>query len=276
MTARTRERPGTASRPPRACTRRLAAAGLPAAQPAADPVTEADLTGLPSAVGRYLRAMGVVGQPRTWSLQAHLAGRFRLGASGRWMPCDAWQYDTAEPVTRLYRMRLLLAGAVPMWGWDTYRSGEGRMLGKALGLITVADGSGPRFDEGELVTWLADAVLLAPAMLLSPRTRWEGRGHDFEVSVTDEGRTVCARVLLDDEGRPRELRTEDRWADLPRGPVRAPWTTRVDGWTLVEGRPRMTGGAASWQLPEAELRYAEMRLVRLDLDVPPTRSAQSR
>ncbi|SFT49980.1 hypothetical protein SAMN05660657_01075 [Geodermatophilus amargosae] len=266
----TSQRPGT-SRPPRAFTRRLAAAGLPAGRPSVAPVTEDDLTGLPPAAVRYLRAMGVVGRPRTWSLQAHLSGRFRLGASGRWMPCDAWQYDTAQEVARLYRMRLLLAGALPMWGWDTYRSGTGRMIGKALGVITVADGEGPRFDEGELVTWLADAVLLAPAMLLHPRTRWEERGNDLAVSVTDAGRTVSAQVLLDDDGRPRELRTEDRWADLPGGPVRAPWTTTVDAWTVVDGRPRMTGGSASWHLPEGELRYAEMRLLRLDLDVPPTR-----
>lgn len=272
MTASTRERPRTTSRPPHAFTRRLAAERLPAGPATAHPVTEGDLAGLPSAAARYLRGMGVVGRPRTWSLEAHWAGRFRLGADRSWMPCDAWHYNTAEEVARLYRMRLSAAGVVPMWGWDTYRAGSGRMLGKALGLVTVADGSGPRFDAGELVTWLADAVLLAPAMLLHPRTRWEGRGRDaFEVSVTDVGRTVSARVLLDDDGRPRDVRTDDRWVDLPGGPVRAPWSTIVDGWTVVDGRPRMTGGAAVWHLPEGDHRYAEMRLLGLDLDVPPGR-----
>lgn len=137
-----------------------------------------------------------------------------------WLPCDAWQYDSAVEVARLFRMRLVVARVVPMWGWDTYRAGTGRMLGKALGLVPVADGSGPEFDIGELTTWLNDAVLLAPGVLLHPRTIWPPVSDDgVRVSVTDAGRTVSAEVLLDDD-RPRDFRTEDRWIDLPGGGCR--------------------------------------------------------
>ncbi|MGY1695322.1 DUF6544 family protein [Geodermatophilus sp. SYSU D00814] len=235
-------------------------------------MTGADLAGLPPAAVRYLEAMGVVGRPRTRSLRAHWHGRFRRRTDGPWMPCDAWQVNTAEEVARLYRMRLLVGRVVPMWGWDTYRHGTGRMLGKALGLVTVADGSGPEFDSGELVTWLDDAVLLAPAMLLHPRTRWADLGEDrFGVSVTDAGRTVGAVVSLDADGRPTDLRTEDRWADLPGGPVRTPWSTPVRGWDVVDGRSRPVAGAAVWHLPDGDVTYGEMTLVGLDLDVPPGR-----
>jgi hypothetical protein len=78
-------------------------------------------------------------------------------------------------------------------------------------------------------------------------------------------------VFLDAEGRPRDLRTEDRFADLPGGPVRAPWSTPVAGWTVVDGRPRMTGGAAVWHLPDGEFRYGELTLADLALDVDPRR-----
>jgi len=235
-------------------------------------VTEDHLAGLPPVAARYLRAMGVVGRPRTWSLRAHFVGRFRRRPDQSWMPMDAWQYNSAAEVARLFRMRLMVARVVPMWGWDTYRSGVGRMHGKALNLVTVADGSGPEFDTSELVTWLDDAVLMAPAMLLGPRITWEAADDDsFRVSVTDAGRTVSAEVFLDDEGRPRDFRTEDRFADLPGGPVRAPWSTPVTGWTMVDGRPRMTGGAAVWHLPDADYRYGEMTLLDLAFDLSPGR-----
>lgn len=259
--------PGT--RPPRAFARTVAAAGLPAQPASVAPVTEVDLDGLPPVAARYLRAMGVVGRPRTWSLRAHFIGRFRRGPDQAWMPLDAWQYNSAVEMARLFRMRLLFARVVPMWGWDTYRDGRGRMRGKVLNLLTVADGSGPEFDTSELVTWLNDAVLLAPAMLLSAPTAWATGGEDsFRISVTDAGRTVSAEVFLDDEGRPRDFRTEDRWADLPGGPVRATWSTPVQGWYVLDGRPRLTGGAAVWHLPDAEFRYAEMTLVDMDINVP--------
>jgi hypothetical protein len=188
------------------------------------------------------------------------------------MPLDAWQYNSALEVARLFRMRLMFARVVPMWGWDTYRGGAGRMRGKVLNLVTVADGSGPEFDTSELTTWLDDAVLMAPGMLLDARTTWDAVTQEsFRVSVTDSGRTVSAEVFLDDGGRPRDFRTEDRWADLPGGLVRAPWSTPVQGWAVVDGRPRMTGGAAVWHLPDGEYRYGEMSLVDLALDVPPGR-----
>jgi hypothetical protein len=260
----------TGARPPRAFTRTVGTAGLPDAATSTAPVTEADLVDLPPAAAGYLRAMGVVGRPRTWSLRAHFAGRFRRGPDRPWLPMDAWQYNSAGEVARLFRMRLMVGRVVPMWGWDTYRAGRGRMLGKALGLVPVADGSGPEFDTSELVTWLNDAVLLAPAMLLDSRTSWTAASDDsFDVSVTDAGRTVRARVFLDDEGRPRDFRTEDRFADLPDGLVRTPWSTPVGGWSVVDGRPRLCGAAAVWHLPDREYRYGELTLVTLALDVPP-------
>jgi hypothetical protein len=185
------------------------------------------------------------------------------------MPMDAWQYNSAVSVDRLFRMRLTVAGVVPMWGWDTYRSGTGRMLGKALGLVTVADGQGPEFDVSELVTWLDDAVLMAPGMLLRGRMTWEPTGDDsFRVTVRDSGHTATAEVFLDGAGRPRDVRTEDRWADLPGGPVRTPWSTPVHGWTVVDARPRPTGGSAVWHLPDGDFTYGEMTLAALELDVP--------
>jgi hypothetical protein len=243
------ERIAAGARPPRAFSRTVAAAGLPGAPPLAAPVTEVDLAGLPPAAARYLRAMGVVGRPRTWSLRAHFVGRFRLAPTQPWMSVDAWQYNSSADVARLFRMRLMFARVVPMWGWDTYRGGRGRMRGKVLNLIPVADGSGPEFDTSELVTWLNDGVLMAPAMLLDTRTSWDAVSDDsFHVSVTDAGRTVSAEVFLDEDDRPRDFRTEDRYADLPGGLVRAPWST-----------------------PEGEYRYGEMTLADLALDVPPAR-----
>jgi hypothetical protein len=113
---------------------------------------------------------------------------------------------------------------------------------------------------------------MAPAMLLDTRTSWDAVSDDsFHVSVTDAGRTVSAEVFLDEDDRPRDFRTEDRYADLPGGLVRAPWSTPVAGWTVVDGRPRTTGGAAVWHLPEGEYRYGEMTLADLALDVPPAR-----
>jgi hypothetical protein len=213
-------------------------------------------------VQRYFREMGVVGHPPTETLQVRATGRFRLRSWTRAMPCEIHQYDAAHPLTRLFHMRLDLFGVVPMVGADRYVLGRGRMQGKLLGLLTVADGSGPEFDLGELTTFLDDAVLFAPSMLLGLDTTWTELGERrFGVTLTDAGHTVHAEVTVDEAGRPIELSSTDRWADLGRRLVRARWSTPAGGWVRREdGRLVPTRGSAIWHLPEGDHTYAELRV----------------
>jgi len=249
---------------PRAFVRRVAS--VTQAMPAGRPVTDADLAGLPAAAVRYLRFMNVVGKPRTGSLLAAAHGRFRMRPDGRWMACRAWQLNTVVPVRRLFHMRLRLAPGIAMSGWDTYRDGRGQMRGTLFGAIPVASGTGPHFAASELVTWLNDAVLLAPSMLLDPAVVFREDEDGFRVEVTDGGRTVAARVLVAANGAPRDFWTDDRYADLPGGLVRARWHTPVDGWTVVDGRQLPVGAKAVWQLPGGPFTYAELEFDEAILD----------
>jgi hypothetical protein len=222
------------------------------------PVTEEDLAGLPDSVQRYLRAMGVVNRPRDWSFMAHITGRFRLKGQGSWMPAEVWQYNSAVEVARIFHMRIDFAGLVPMVGRDIYLRGTGIMHGKLLGLVTVARSQGPETDLSELATYLNDAVLMAPSMLLRPYVTFAPVDDDaFDVTLVDAGQTVTARVFLDSDGRPVNFSTTDRYADLPGGLVRAEWTTPIDGWQPDGDRFIFTRGSAIWKLPEGPLSYLD-------------------
>lgn len=225
------------------------------------PVTGQDLAGLPATVQRYLRAMGVVGQPPVWSFQAHITGRFRLRGKGSWMPAEVWQYNSAVEVARLFHMRLDVKGVVPMVGRDTYVGGKGIVHGRLLDLVTVAHSEGPETDLSELSTYLNDAVLMAPSMLLQPNTSFAPvDDRSFDVTLVDSGMTVTARVLLDDDGRPANFTTFDRYADLKEGVVRAEWTTPIDGWQPDGDRFTFTRGHASWNLPQGPLDYLDFTM----------------
>ncbi len=220
-------------------------------------VTDLDLADLPPPAQRYLRWMGVVGAPRVATVHARFRGQIRLKPGQRWMPFDGWQFDAAVPITRLIHMRIAVAGLIPMFGTDTYAQGVGRMHGKLLGLVTVADGEGPEFDLGELVTWLNDAALLAPSMLLIPACRWTAvDDRSFDVTVTDAANVVTARFVVDDDGRLVDFRTDDRWYAGTNPPTRATWSTPLDGWTTTtDGRPLPTTASAVWHLPEGDFTY---------------------
>jgi hypothetical protein len=259
----------------RRLARRVAALHL---LPAGDsrPVTDADLAPLPAPAQRWLRASGVVGRPRDRSFRMRTTGSFRLRPGTRWMPYEAWQYDAvvgaAGPgggapgvgtaaVARVYCMRIDLAGVLPVHGVDSYVAGAGRMRGRLLGLVPVADGSGPEFDVSELVTWVAEAAMTAPSMLLVPAVRWTAVDDTaVDVSVSDSGTVATARLTVDAAGRLVEVGTEDRWAALPGGPVRARWTTTVEGRLEAGGRSLPAGGVAVWHLPDGEYPYGRVRV----------------
>lgn len=101
--------------------------------------------------------------------------------------------------------------------------------------------------------------------------------RSFDVTLVDADLSVTARVLLDEDGRPANFSTTDRYADLPGGLVRAEWTTPIDGWVPDGDRFIFTRGGAIWQLPEGPLHYLDFRMsaggVRYNLapeDIVPT------
>ncbi|HEV7525716.1 MAG TPA: DUF6544 family protein [Acidimicrobiia bacterium] len=240
----------------------LAAAQIEATTPNPTPVTDTDLLDLPPTVRRYLRFMGVVGRPRDRSFRAQFSGRFRLAPDKGWMPCEAWQYNTGPPPTRVFFMRARFGHLIPMVARDTYAHGHGRMLGKLFDLITVVDGTGDEFDTGELVTYLNDAVLLAPSLLLGPNVTWQAVDDStFGVTLTDAGRTVTGHIFIDEHGAPRDFSTTDRFAALPQVLVRAQWRTPIKTWTTSNGRPLPCASSAIWQLPEGPFAYIEGRFV---------------
>ncbi len=245
-----------------------AAAGLPSEPGDGSVVTADQIAQLPPVVRRYLHFMGVVGRPRVWSFRVRFRGRFWLRRGLGWMPAESWQYDSAVHVDRVFVMRIRPAGLVAMYGRDTYLRGHGRMTGTLFGRITVAAGEGTEFDIGELTTYLSDAIMLAPSMLLTPDTTWtEVDDQTFDVTLVDAGRSVTARVFVRDSGAPADFSTTDRFAALPSGLVRAEWRTPVHSWQSVDGRMIPDRVSALWRLPAGDLTYLKGAFVANSLQV---------
>lgn len=266
---------------PESFVRELAAFHLPA-DPGTQPVvTEADLAPLPASVQRYMRFMGVLGRPRDWSFLARFEGSFRRKIDADPLPVVAWQYSTRLDLARIFRMRIRFGHVLPVIGHDTYAHGEGRMLIRVLDLFPIEDSTGPELDIGELVTYLNDAILLAPSMILGPEASFEAVDDgQFDVSLTDHGRTVRARVTLDARGAPTLFRTTDRFfrdPEVPDAPwQRTAWSTPAQGYAMHDGRMLPASGQAVWELATGPLTYADFRFNAEDIrfNVPPPKPAR--
>ncbi|HEY1954578.1 MAG TPA: DUF6544 family protein [Polyangiaceae bacterium] len=229
-------------------------------------VTHAELEALPPAARRTFEFFDVCeGTPKHASFRVGWTGRFRLDPDADWMPVQAVQINTRTPIARIFHMKARVKHIVPVLSRDTYVGGHGRMVATVAGLVTLADGRGPEFDRGELVTWLDDAVFFAPTMLLGHEVVFGDAGADaFDLELRDRGVVVRARVTVDDRGAPIDFETSDRYVADPYDPthalVRARWHMPVDAWR-TDGRLIPSRGHATWSLPRGEFEYADFEPV---------------
>jgi hypothetical protein len=188
------------------------------------------------------------------------------------LKCEALQYDARLPVARFFLMQLSLYGVLPVTVRDNYLCGHGTMSAKAFDRFAVAEGHGYELDVGELVTYLNDAILMAPSLLLGPEATWKALdAQSFQVTLQDGSLRVSARVWLDERGAPTDFSTTDRFFDAADGKrVRTEWRTPVDGWQDVGGRQLPTRARAVWQLPTGPFAYADFSMdpARIAFNVP--------
>jgi len=241
--------------------REIAAGGLPVASAPGKTIEASQLASLPEPAQRYLRYMGVVGRAQDWSFRVGFRGRFRIKPQQAWKNCEAWQYNSRLAVARIFQIRVRFGGLATVLARDTYRDGQGRMLVRLMDLITIGDGIGEEYNIGELVTYLNDAVLICPTMLLVPEVSWAAvDDSSFDVSLADHGRVVTGRVSVSANGVATEFSTMDRFysdPEVPKSLRRARWTTPVTGWQIIDGRSLPTRCQAVWHLPGGPFMYAD-------------------
>jgi hypothetical protein len=255
----------------------VAEARLPNGPGSRERVSDNEIAVLPEPARRFMRFMGVPGHPRIWSFRARWTGAFRRTPSEAWMPCEAWQYNTRLEVARVFHMRLRLHGVLPILVRDTYIRGGGRMRGRLFDAVSVVDQADDKIATGELVTYLNDAILFAPSMLLGAETTWtDVDDRSFDVALTDRGRTVKGRVFVDERGAVTDFSTTDRYGVDPARPgemVRTRWSTPIRAWSTAAGRPLITHGEAVWHFQSGDFPYASFDFAgsggELEIDVPP-------
>jgi hypothetical protein len=230
--------------------------------PADATVTDDDLAGLPLPVQRYLRAAGVVGQPRVANFRVRMHGRIRRDARSKWLPLRAEQYNVVENRQRFFYLTSSLFG-VPVRGYHRYCDAAACMDVRAAGVIPIVRTSGPEMFQSETVTMLNDMCLFAPATLIDPALVWEEADrHSVRVSFTNRGVTVRAELTFNHGGELIDFASDDRYQASADGRQqrRRRWSTPVIAYRTFGPMRLIASGEGRWHAAEGSFVYLEVEI----------------
>jgi hypothetical protein len=234
-------------------------------------VTDADLAPLPAPVQRYLRASGVVGQPRVLDMFVRMHGRIRGAPDAPWMPFTAEQHSTwSDRPSRMFYMTATRA-MIPIQGYHRFVGPPASMRIKAAALVPVVDMAGEEMTQSETVTLFNDLCIMAPAVLIDPRVSWDSAPPMREASAgretvharfTHAGRTIAADLVFGADGMLIDFVSDDRYAASPDGRTmtRRRWSTPLRD-VRAFGPVRLGAtGEARWHDGDRSWSYLELTI----------------
>jgi len=220
-------------------------------------ITESMLAPLPDPVRRYLTYAGVVGKPIPRSIHLEQTGRMRAKPGDAWTPLNADVTYTVDPSGFVWS-GTMHRGPLPIArARDMYRGGNGGMLVKAGGLITVVDARWEAMDRAAMMRFLNE-IMWFPTAYLSDKISFEPiDANTARVTFTDHGRDVSGTLRVDDVGRlivfeAQQYRTVDGRMELED------WSTRVTGYGELGGLRLPVSGRAVWGLRDGDFAYLEL------------------
>jgi len=231
-------------------------------------LSEQDIAHLPSAVQNYLRYTGCIGKEKIINMHAVFEGEMKMDEKHDWLEIHSEQYNFFRDPQRHFFISTHMKG-MPVTGLHTYRNAGATMVIKLAGMITVADASGPKMDQGETVTVLNDMCFMAPASLISEAIAWE-TVDDLTVNAvfTNASIKISARLIFNAEGQLVNFLSNDRFLSKDGKTFESlPWSTPIRDYRETGGRMIPTYGEAVWHYPDHEYCYGRFKVKEVRYNV---------
>lgn len=180
------------------------------------------------------------------------------------MHAEATQYFTVDQPAFVWNVDVTLAGVLPLVGRDSFEGGKGRMYITLAGLVAVADGVGPRFDQGTALRYLGE-IIWFPSAALSRAISWEAIDDaSARATLRVDGVEVSAVFEFDARGRFTRL-TAQRYYN---GATLETWVIPATGWRVIRGIEMPVRGGAIWRLPAGDFDYYRWEILDVEVNRP--------
>ncbi|HET7456180.1 MAG TPA: DUF6544 family protein [Gemmatimonadaceae bacterium] len=228
----------------------------------------ARLAGLPAPVARYFTFALTPGRPLAHGARVEHAGEF-AARPGKWRPFTSVEHFAVDPPGFVWDARIRMAPLVTVNVRDSYVRGDGAMLARVAGLVSVADQHGTlEMAEASLQRYVAESAWVPTALLPGAGcVEWSPIDDTTaRATLVDRGVTAVVDFHFDERGAIVGT-TASRYRDVNGTPVRTPWVGRFGDYMRVDGTMVPTTGSVEWVLADGErLPYWRGRLTAIAFD----------
>jgi hypothetical protein len=216
---------------------------------------EAQLAELPAPVQRYFRHVLHAGQPYLRGLRLRHTGQFKTDLKKDWIAIKGEQYITADPPGFIWEgtTRQFVAR-------DEFVAGRGRLAVRLLGAVPIAGGTGPAYDQGELLRWLFESTWLPTALLPSKTITWTTiNDRSAQLTLTHRGHSVSCVARFNERNELEECEAMRAMDAI----TQRPWVGRFEHYQARHGVLVPTAGEASWVVDGQRQPYARFLVQEL-------------
>lgn len=215
----------------------------------------ADLADLPAPVQRYFRHVLTPGQPYLKTVRLRHDGQFKTDLKKDWIPITGEEYFRADTPGYIW---------VGTTAWftarDDYVAGRGSLTVRLLGTVPIVQGSGPSYDQGELLRWLAEAAWFPTSLLPGGPVIWSPvDDYSATATLTDHGQTVSCLMTFNEQDELVQCQAQ-RCNDATHPETTETWVCRLFDYRDWHGLRVPTQGGAAWVIDGEEKPYARFIL----------------
>lgn len=218
------------------------------------------LQDLPDPVQRYFKHVLKDGQTYISYTRLKHTGQFKTGKNKAWTNIRGEQYFTAKKPGFIWK------GTTSMFtAKDRYVSGKGRLVVLLLGLFKIIDGQGEKYDQGELLRWLAESLWFPTNLLPGDNLQWTPIDNQTaQLNYKNRGLVLKYEVSFNSSDEITELKTKRYMGEENL----ETWIGKVSDYKKINGVVVPTHIEAIYRLKEGDYRYANFKVETIEYNVP--------
>jgi hypothetical protein len=223
---------------------------------------------LPAPVQRYFAFALSPGQPVVLAAHATSRGEFRMSPAGKWHTFTATQDYTVSPHAFVWDAAIDVAPLIEVDVTDRYFDGEGAVRARIASVIPVVnEHATPELASGELLRYLAEAVVMPTALLPSGGVSWTAvNDSSARASLSDHGTTVSAIFHFGPRGEVVRVSAQ-RYRDASGTAVLTPWVGQFRDYKSVQGMMVPMVGEVAWILSGDVASYYRGRTTNITFEL---------